>query len=139
MKSLRRAASNQRNAKSSTGPKTTIGKARSALNAATHGLSGKFVLDAEAEQRCRNSADALADGHGKNPEVMMLAYEAAEAQINVKRVKEARAKAWNAAPQHRSVKNRGIFAALNNRTEAREFKRLEGISVRDLRRLMPDE
>jgi hypothetical protein len=139
MKSLRKAASNQRNAKRSSGPKTSIGRARSALNAATHGLSRKMVLGEGDQKRSQQLVNALAGAHDKNPEILMLAHEAAEALIYVERVIKARVKAWNDAPRHRSVTNRGTLAALNNPIAAKEYKRLEGISVSDIRKLMPNE
>ncbi len=44
MSSKRKSAANRRNAKNSTGPKTPEGKAASAQNATTHGLSSSFTV-----------------------------------------------------------------------------------------------
>ena len=44
MSSKRKSAANRRNAQHSTGPKTPEGKAASAQNAATHGLSSSFTV-----------------------------------------------------------------------------------------------
>jgi len=38
---------NRKNAKKSTGPRSGEGKARSALNALTHGITARVVLDGE--------------------------------------------------------------------------------------------
>ena len=97
MNSTRKIISNQRNAKRSTGPRTLSGKSKSALNAATHGLSGKFHLDEKTETHRSQLARLFAGSHAASPEIMMQAEEAAEAQILVMRVREARQRAWETA------------------------------------------
>jgi hypothetical protein len=87
--SHRQIKSNRANARASTGPKTTHGKARSARNAHRHGLSLPVLsvpgLSEEVEGLAREIAGAEASW-----EIQQLARRMAEAQIELKRVRYAR-------------------------------------------------
>jgi hypothetical protein len=64
MTSKRKAASNRRNAQNSTGPKTPDGKAASAQNATSHGLSSSFaVLPHEDHDAYAQLLDSLHQEH----------------------------------------------------------------------------
>jgi len=87
--SERKIRANRANARASTGPQTTRGRARAARNALRHALSlpvGSIpALSEEVETLGREIA-----GPGANPETQELARRVAEAQIDVRRVRSAR-------------------------------------------------
>jgi hypothetical protein len=87
--SERKIAANRANARASTGPQTTRGRARAARNALRHALSlpvGSIpALSEEAEALAREIA-----GPGANAAIRELARRVAEAQIDLRRVRHAR-------------------------------------------------
>ena len=89
MTSARKIAANRANARASTGPQTTRGRARAARNALRHALSlpvGSIpALSEEVETLAREIA-----GPGSNAETQELAHRVAEAQIDLRRVRHAR-------------------------------------------------
>jgi hypothetical protein len=80
---------NRVNARASTGPQTTRGRARAARNALRHALSLPVcsipALSEEVEELAREIA-----GPGANAETQELARRVAEAQIDLRRVRHAR-------------------------------------------------
>jgi hypothetical protein len=90
MKTTARVRANRRNAKASTGPKSTAGKARVAQNAVRHGLAVPIASIAEADQAVERIAHLLA-GDAASADRLALARHVAEAQLDLKRVREARA------------------------------------------------
>jgi len=86
MTSERQLNSNRRNARASTGPKTPRGKLRSAQNARHHGLSVSVLNDALLSQSVENLArQFVVKGAG-----VELAHRAAEAQVDLMRIRRAR-------------------------------------------------
>jgi hypothetical protein len=81
--------SNRANARSSTGPKTAEGRARSARNARRHGLSLPVLSDPVCSQEVDELAHQIA-GANANAEIQELARRIAEAQIDLRRVRRAR-------------------------------------------------
>ena len=81
--------SNRSNARSSTGPKTHNGRARSARNALRHGLSISVCSDPALSEEVETLAREIA-GPDANPEISELARRVAEAQIDLHRVRYAR-------------------------------------------------
>jgi hypothetical protein len=85
-----RVRANRRNARLSTGPRSMAGKKRVALNALRHGLAVAIgslsEVDATVEPLARRIAGDAAD-----PERLELARRVAEAQIDLQRVRRARA------------------------------------------------
>ena len=138
MTSPRKHAANRRNARKSTGPRSQPGKARAALNAVTHGLSGRPVFDATSQKAVETLARAFAGEDAGHPRVLELACQAAEAQIQFARVKEARSRVWEEAGREPVITKRGILFHLNNPDNARRFHEQFGSPVGDYKKLLPN-
>ena len=93
MTGARRAFASRANARASTGPKTPDGKARAARNARRHGLSLPVLHDPtltpEVEDLARKIVTSVA-GADADPRRFALACRIAEAQIDLKRVRQAK-------------------------------------------------
>ena len=87
--SERKITANRANARASTGPKTTQGRARSARNALRHALSLPVYSDRALCEEVEALARAIA-GPDANAEIRELARRVAEAQIDLRRVRCAR-------------------------------------------------
>ena len=133
----RKTASNRRNSAKSTGPKSEVGKARSALNAVSHGLSGKPVFDAVAQNKIDNLASSFAQGCKDNPALMDAAREAAEGQFVLERIRDLRTQVWKTAARDRSITGRGKLYALNDPGNAQYFFEHFGASVGEFKKVMP--
>jgi hypothetical protein len=85
----RKIEANRANARASTGPQSSQGRARAARNALRHALSiavcSNPALSEEVEALAREIA-----GPAANPEIVGLAHQVAEAQIDLRRVRNAR-------------------------------------------------
>jgi hypothetical protein len=90
MTSPRIAAANRRNARLSTGPRSATGKQTVARNAFRHALSIPVLADPDLAKDIVEWADRLADG-AADPAMRELAVRFAEAQVDVERVRHARA------------------------------------------------
>jgi hypothetical protein len=88
MASERQIAANRRNALRSTGPRTAAGKERSSRNAYRHGLRTAFGVNAAAD--VEPIARELAGGE-EGPIIMSWARTAAEAALDIERVRRVRA------------------------------------------------
>src|SRR5215831_4994470 len=85
----RKIRANRANAQASTGPKTARGRSHAARNALRHALS----LPVYSDPVLSNEVEALAReiiGTDANPEMQELARRIAEAQIDLRRVRQAR-------------------------------------------------
>jgi hypothetical protein len=89
MTSTRKINANRANARASTGPRTGRGKARAALNARRHGLSLSVISNPVLAEQVETLALEFV-GRSTDPEICELAYEAAEAQIDLSRIHQAR-------------------------------------------------
>ena len=89
MTSQRKAAANRANARASTGPKSAVGKSRTARNARRHGLSVPVWHDPKLSAEVEDAALDIA-GVDASPELKSLARAIAEPQIDVLRVRKAR-------------------------------------------------
>ena len=85
---------NRRNARASTGPRTSAGKARAAQNARRHGLNLAARDDSSRAQEVAALAHAIADA---DAERRALASAIAAAQIDLVRARRVRADLFPAA------------------------------------------
>ena len=96
MTSSRKIEANRANARRSTGPKTARGRERSAKNALRHGLSLSISLDAALSQQAEDLARQIA-GPGARQQMFEFAQKIAEAQVDLRRIRDARYKLLSAA------------------------------------------
>ncbi len=89
MTSDRKIRANRANARASTGPKTTHGRIRSARNAVRHALSLPIYSDPALSEEVEALAREIT-GTDANAEMQELARRVAEAQIDLRRVRDAR-------------------------------------------------
>lgn len=89
MTSERKINANRKNAQASTGPKSYVGRARSARNALRHGLSLPVALNPAWSKDVEDLAQEIA-GPAADPQILDLARHVAEAQIELGRVRQAR-------------------------------------------------
>jgi hypothetical protein len=80
---------NRANARASTGPKTAQGRVRAARNAFRHGLSLPLYCDPILSEKVEALAREIA-GAQANGKMRQLARRIAEAQIDLRRVRQAR-------------------------------------------------
>jgi hypothetical protein len=88
MPSERQIAANRRNAQKSTGPRSDSGKKRSSKNAFVHGLSVPMTSASKAQIKDLSRQFA---GDTTNAKIFFLAEAAAEAQLDLERVRKVRA------------------------------------------------
>ena len=89
MTSERKIRANRANARASTGPQTTLGRARAARNALRHALSLPVCSNPALSKEVETFAREIA-GPGANAEMQEGARRVAEAQIDLRRVRYAR-------------------------------------------------
>jgi hypothetical protein len=87
--SERKKTSNRANARSSTGPKTAMGRRRSARNALRYGLSLPVLSEPTLSQEVAALARQIA-GADAAPKVQELARHIAEAQVDLRRIRALR-------------------------------------------------
>ena len=90
MTSSRQLETNRANARSSTGPRSVLGKARSSQNARRHGLSVSIHLQPAMSEEAENLAREIAGEGVVVPEILQCARRIAVAQIDLQRVRAAR-------------------------------------------------
>ena len=89
MTSQRKIKANRANAQASTGPKTRHGRFRSAKNALRHGLSLPVESDPALREQIQVLASRIAGPHA-GAHIQMLARRVAEAQVDLRRVRDVR-------------------------------------------------
>jgi hypothetical protein len=85
----RQRRANRANSKSSTGPKTATGKARSAQNAFRHGLNLSVLLEPSLAREVEAIAHRISASDGDG-ETLQWARRIAEAQVDLNRVRSLR-------------------------------------------------
>jgi hypothetical protein len=88
--SPRKITANRANARLSSGPKTAVGKTRSAQNAFRHGLNVPVVDNPALASNVETLARRICGGNDLNPIVLEAARRIAEAQIDLRRVRAYR-------------------------------------------------
>jgi hypothetical protein len=91
MASERQIAANRRNAKKSTGPRSDAGRAQSRRNALRHGLA----IAIGSDPALRADAENLARAISSEPDNIEFARDAAEAQLELLRIRQMRAELFN--------------------------------------------
>jgi hypothetical protein len=89
MTSMRKARANRANARLSTGPRSSPGKARASQNARQHGLSLSALVDPDHSAAVKAWARSLL-GDSKSKELQAIALQIAAAQVDILRVRQAR-------------------------------------------------
>jgi hypothetical protein len=89
MTSAKRIEANRKNAKSSTGPRTSRGKTRASRNAFRHGLASVALPMPKVSRRIERLAKAIC-GKGATQEHYELALNVAESELMVLKVRAAR-------------------------------------------------
>jgi hypothetical protein len=89
MTSPEKLRANRENARTSTGPTSAAGKRRACQNARRHGLSVPIHLQPNLSEQAENLAHKIA-GEAASSEILELANQVAEAQVDVLRVRQAR-------------------------------------------------
>ncbi len=135
MTSSRQREANRRNARRSTGPRTSAGKAASRLNARWHGLATPLEREPGVSPEIEQLAVEIAGGRC---ELIDLARRVAEAELELRRVRRARLLLAKFPPQP------AYSPKMIESPNARLFERALGLIVRrkknnsleDLRRLV---
>jgi hypothetical protein len=91
MTSPRQIKSNQANARQSTGPSSKEGKDRSARNALKHGLAAPVTLDKDTATQIASLARSLVGDQLRNAPMWIYAQRIAEAELDLVRIRQARA------------------------------------------------
>ena len=89
MTSERKIAANRANGRASRGPKTAQGKAKASQNARRHGLTLPVVADPALSKDAEELAREIAGG-AASPEILQQARAAAEAQIELVRIRRVK-------------------------------------------------
>ena len=122
--SERKIAANRANARASTGPKTTQGRARAAANALRHGLSLPIYSDPVLSEQVKALARAIV-GSDANAEIQGLARRIAEAQIDLHR---DGARGTGFSPAHSAIPTTGLRQSNGERPNSRSRLIKPGLS-----------
>jgi hypothetical protein len=95
MTSDRKIESNRKNAQKSTGPRSDAGQRHSRRNALRHGLAIAIGLDPSFSDDIKRLASILARGNSGR-KIGEFAHQAAEAEIDLLRIRKLRASRFNA-------------------------------------------
>jgi hypothetical protein len=134
MSTSRQVEANRNNARSSTGPRTRRGKARSCRNARRHGLSVSVVSDPRLSEQAEELARHIV-GETASPGVLEMARRFAEAQIDLDRIRKARYHACLLALDKETGSEPGaVHAELLVCEQVRQLKSLDRYERRALSR-----
>jgi hypothetical protein len=101
MTSEAKIAANRRNARRSTGPRTTAGKLRVRRNALRHGLAAIVVRDPAVTAEVERVAAGICSADALEREQALIV---AEAQITLKQIRRARAHTVEQLSQPRTIR-----------------------------------
>jgi hypothetical protein len=127
MTSDRKAASNRKNAQKSTGPRSEVGRRHSRRNALRHGLAVAIGSDPSFSKDIEALATIVASGSGGQT-VGEFARQAAEAEIDLLRIRKLKASRFNAVHGNPEARREDYFElneslAKLERYERRAFSR----------------
>jgi hypothetical protein len=122
MTSDRKAASNRKNSQKSTGPRSEVGRRNSRRNALRHGLAVAIGTDPSFSKDIEALAKILAGGSGTQT-VGELARQAAEAEIDLLRIRRLRAARFNAIDGNPEVKLEDYFELNENLAKLERYER----------------
>jgi hypothetical protein len=111
MTSAKAIAANRRNARSSSGPRTGVGKRKAAGNALRHGFRSSMDADPEMNGVVARIAAALA-GPDASPRLRAFVRPVAEAQADMLRIRSARTKLIDLAAAGEQVTTDAIVGSL---------------------------
>lgn len=131
MTSDRRRRANRLNAASSTGPRTSAGKAKVAQNGRKHGLNSPIQADAAWRARPMEIAQALADGGAITPAL----FDYATAYAELDRIRVTKQTERRKLPPLDATAVTGQDAADVVSAILRQLKRLDGYERKILSRL----
>src|ERR1700722_15808028 len=103
MTSDRKIESNRKNAQKSTGPRSEAGQRRSRRNALRHGLAIAIGSDPSSSEDINRLAGILAQGRS-GPNIGEFAHQAAEAEIDLLRIRKLRASRFAAVLDNPEIK-----------------------------------
>ena len=89
MASERKIAANRRNARNSTGPRSSVGKRRTSRNAYRHGLTATVASSAERTKRIERLAREIA-GTATDVFVLERARDAAQAELDLEQIRRVK-------------------------------------------------
>lgn len=87
--SERKIAANRRNARKSTGPRSSVGKKRTSRNSYRHGLTARATLSAERTKRIERLARKIA-GNGTDVIILECARDAAQAELDLAQIRRVK-------------------------------------------------
>jgi hypothetical protein len=122
MTSDRKIESNRKNAQKSTGPRSEAGQRRSRRNALRHGLAIAIGSDPSSSEDINRLAGILAQGRS-GPNIGEFAHQAAEAEIDLLRIRKLRASRINAGVRGKSETRLDDHSRLDD--ELATFERYE--------------
>ena len=104
MTSTRKQAANRHNAQKSTGPRSKKGKAASSLNALRHGLSAQTIYDTQSSAQIDDLAKEFLGAAEVDLAAMDMARDAAQAQIQLQRIRVLVQQLWIDTDIHETIK-----------------------------------
>jgi hypothetical protein len=87
--SERKIAANRRNARKSTGPRSSVGKRRTSRNAYRHGLTASVTSSAERTKRIERFARKIA-GNATDAVILECARDAAQAELDLAQIRRVK-------------------------------------------------
>ena len=100
MTTARKRESSARNARQSTGPRTSEGKRRSSKNALRHGLAAPLSQDPNLPAEVAALGSVIREDYGGHPDVVAYANSVAEAEVQLQRVAAVRSELFQQLVSH---------------------------------------
>ncbi len=117
MASERQIAANRRNARKSTGPRSSVGKRRTSQNSYRHGFTASVISSAKRTKRIERLARKIA-GNATDVVTLECARDAAQAELDLAQIRRVK------------------VALIERMLAFGEFHVLQALSVREIRRFL---